>query len=356
MKSKFFLLAFIFVLTAATSYSQIPEVMVGDTAKIVTFVEPYYQGSGPCSADYFSIARHFNLNFSYITHMGSRPMSDSNGYFSEPDTAIVFFLPDSTGIQTDSAIFWSLWKCGAPGHNLWFFSDSIRSKFIAKGIDSVVVIKIKDSSITLPIDTQARKYKSKTEPFYFYSNIADSVLFDNWQLIVDPTAKINFAIDSGSAPIAEYYSKPFTRKKQLNFTFTSGLLASDTAHSFPVTMKTRVRYKGIDSIYSNNFTIILPSAPKSGVPIEKVEDISFTINPNPFSKSTTLTVTTPQRDPITIEIYDILGRRKVIIAHNEIVGNVHTFHFETSGLQEGTYYARLVCNGQIITKKIFIEK
>jgi hypothetical protein len=312
MKSKLLLLAFILAFTAVTSYSQIPEVMVGDTGVIgfyyQTPIHPWEQG---CGSQDFYLHKHSSLDFFYTITQGKKTKPDSISWGHDPNVAEIFFTPKVSGLKSDSVSFLSFWICGAAGHNYAPFQDSVFNIFSARGIDSITIIKIKDSLITFPIDTQARKYKSKAEPFYFYSNIADSVLFDSWQLVVDPTAKINFTIDSGSAPISEYYSKPFTRKKQLNFTFTSGLLASDTAHSFPVTMKTRVRYKGVDSIYSNNFTIFFPPAPRSGVDNKSVQDISFTINPNPFSKSTTFTVATSQRNPITLEIYDILAGEKL---------------------------------------------
>ncbi len=162
-------------------------------------------------------------------------------------------------------------------------------------------------------------------------------------------------VDSNTSALTEYLSKPFTRKKQLNFTFTSALAATDTAQSFPATMKTRVRYKGIDSIYSNNFTIFLPAAPTSGVRSQANGDISFTINPNPLSKQATFVVTTSTSEPATLEIYDILGNRKFVIAGGELIEGSRAFHFDAGGFPSGSYCARLVCEGKVVSKLLIIN-
>lgn len=340
--------AFLLLLCISTkSYCQIPEVMVGDTSKIGIFFifGGQYQA---CTSIEFSLTRNLNTNFSYNT------LHPSMWQLGHSDTDEVLFAPKTIGVQNDSAIFWSFWRCSPAGH-LFYYADSIRYQFTAKGIDSVVVIKPKDPTIIFPIDTQASKYKSKLDPFYFYSNIADSVLFDSWQLVVDPSAKIIFTVDSNSNVLSEYRSKPFTRKKQLNFTFTTALPPTDTAHSFPATMKTRVRYKGVDSIYSNNFSILLPAAPKNDVRNNSRTDLSLTINPNPFSKLTTFIVTTSNSEPVTLEIYDLLGNRKAVITNGEYVSGIRDFHFDATSFTAGSYFARLVSPGQVITRKIIVE-
>ena len=342
------LLFFIALLFAGSAYCQIPEVMVGDTSNITIFYQPPSKNDhGDCEFSTFDLATHSNNNFQY-------KISYPQYYRKDPYYAAVLFIPNSVGNQVDSTSFWSHGACGRP-NNFWGFEELISKTFTAKGIDSIVVIKIKNTSIILPIDTQASKYESKIDPFYFYSNIADSVLFDSWQLVIDPSAKISFTVDSNSNTLTEYTSKPFTRKKQLNFTFSTTLPATDTAQSFPATMKTRVRYKGVDSIYKNNFTIILPAAPKSEVKNVASNDLSFTINPNPISKQTTFIVATANTEPVTLELFDLLGNRKAIIANGEHINGVRNFHFDSSGFATGSYFVRLVCRGQVITRKIIIE-
>jgi hypothetical protein len=330
------------VFTSAASYSQVTEVMVGDTEMIATLIQ---STMGSCQYERFEFGSHTNLNFSYI-------MDHQPEIRETPHSATVFFSPHLKGEQIDSVVFFDGWECGPPGHPT---TDSVHFVVTAIGLDSVVFIRIRDTNIILPIDTQAGTYKSKIEPFFFYSNIADSVLFGSWQLVIDPSAKISFTVDSSSNPILEYRSKPFTRKKQLNFTFTSALPATDTARSFPATMKTRVTYKGVDSTYSNNFTILLPAAPKSEVKSE-VQNISFTVNPNPFLRYTTFTVTTPNSAQVTLEIFDMLGSRKAVITSNEIMRGSREFSFDASGLATGSYFARLVCGAQVLTRKLIIEK
>jgi len=83
---------------------------------------------------------------------------------------------------------------------------------------------------------------------------------------------------------------------------------------------------------------------------------NFTANPNPFSKLTTFVVTTKNSKPITLEIFNILGSRKAIIANKEIISGSRSFSFDASDLPAGSYFVRLICEAQIKTMMIIVEK
>src|SRR5260221_6286731 len=89
MKSKLLPILATMVFTAVASYSQIPEVMVGDTAVIATLIQyPSNSNEQYCaSPPYgFSLMHHSNANFSYFFIQGqSEPLS----YGTYPDIARV---------------------------------------------------------------------------------------------------------------------------------------------------------------------------------------------------------------------------------------------------------------------------
>lgn len=347
--TRFILLPVLLLLCFSTrSYCQIPEVMVGDTEVVAIFNQPAGGMYQACEDWEFSLSRHINNRFSYHT------INLNHRYqLGQGDTLNALFSPTTLGLQSDSAFFHSFWHCEPPGH-LFEYSEFFHFEFNAKGIDSVVAIKIKDPTVIFPIDTQTRRYEPKTELFYFYNNIADSALFDSWQLVIDPSAKISFTVDSNSSALTEYRSMPFTRKKQLNFTFSTSLPA-DSARTYPAIMRTRVRHNGLDSNYSNNFTVVLPAAPKSEVYRNIAEDIIFKINPNPASGQTMLRLTSSSLEPVTIEIYDILGKRASIVAENLYCQGIREFPFNTQTLPKGEYFVRLTFGKRIITRKVIIK-
>ena len=139
-------------------------------------------------------------------------------------------------------------------------------------------------------------------------------------------------------------SKPFTRKKQLNFTFGTDLPVSDTAKTFSGVMKTHVRSKGIDSIYSNNLTFILPKLAPSKVEKQSITDLTLNIFPNPSSGDIIINASNGR-----LQILDELGR---------IIRSFPSWGGETSyslKLLSGIYFARVEASGKIVTKKIIIE-
>ena len=345
------------LLFAEKAYCQITEVIVGDTAVIENFVQPRVRLEEEfCGSSSFYLINQLNTDFKYDIRFGQKSVPNIVQFGHDPDTAQISFLCNSVGIHYDSASFSSLWSCGSTGHNFWQFYDVVPHISKVIGIDSVVAIKFNNPQIILPIDTISGLFHAKSIPVYFYSNIADSVLFDSWEVLADPAAKINFKVDTNVAAISEYRSKPFTRKKQLNFIFTSNLAPTDTVSSFPISLKTRVRYMGVDSMYSNNFTVVLLSLSKTHVRTEVSNDFSFTIIPNPFSEQTTFTVTTASSKAVTLEIYDLLGNRKQIITNEDLVEGTRAYHSDVSHLVAGAYFARISCGSQITTKKLIVKK
>jgi hypothetical protein len=330
------------------SYCQIPEVIVGDTDAVGFAVSPFPPNFcsslwGPPS---FEMVNNINENFSY-TILPSKPDDYQR-------TATVLFSPKKIGVEIDSASFITVWGCGYP-RNLYVTADSSVYFFIVQGIDSVVTIKTKDKTIIVPIDTINRKYKGEAIPFYFYSNIADSVLFDDWKVDVDAASGITFSIDSGGGTIFEYSSQPFTRKKQLNFTFSTDLIPTDSAKTFQAIMKTRVRHGIVDSIYSTPLVFIFPPAPKSDVKRGTENDIEFSIYPNPSSGIVTLRLSDVLAGPITIEIFDLLGNKKAVVAENVYVAGEKYLVFDTRILPNGEYFVRASNERKVLTRKLLVE-
>ena len=80
--------------------------------------------------------------------------------------------------------------------------------------------------------------------------------------------------------------------------------------------------------------------------------------PNPFNPSTTIKYRLPENEQVTIDIYDLLGR-KVSTLIDEIVGaGFHSINFDSSALDlpSGFYIYRLESETGLISKKMMLIK
>ncbi|MCP4582621.1 MAG: T9SS type A sorting domain-containing protein [candidate division Zixibacteria bacterium] len=78
--------------------------------------------------------------------------------------------------------------------------------------------------------------------------------------------------------------------------------------------------------------------------------------PNPFNGSTTISYDLPQAADVTIEIYDILGRRvETLISRNQPVGS-HSLIWNAEDLTSGIYFYKLQAGNNINTKKMLLAK
>lgn len=82
----------------------------------------------------------------------------------------------------------------------------------------------------------------------------------------------------------------------------------------------------------------------------QTEDAAFEANPefelqaafpNPFSGQTRISLSVPESGPVTLRVYDALGRRVTTLVDTVLEAGSHAFTFEAPGLPAGVYYARL---------------
>ncbi|WP_162056303.1 T9SS type A sorting domain-containing protein, partial [Pontibacter pamirensis] len=82
---------------------------------------------------------------------------------------------------------------------------------------------------------------------------------------------------------------------------------------------------------------------------------SFTY-PNPFSESTTISYAVEQDGFVTVEVFDILGKKvNTIVSESKAAGS-HTVQFNGSNLPSGTYLYRINTGGKTYTNRMMITK
>ncbi|WP_051141307.1 alpha-amylase family glycosyl hydrolase [Salisaeta longa] len=82
--------------------------------------------------------------------------------------------------------------------------------------------------------------------------------------------------------------------------------------------------------------------------------------PNPFHDQTTITYTLPTAGPVTVEVFDILGRRVHVLARGKQSAGLHRVQWnvnESRGpIASGLYIVRLTANGTTRTRKVTLVR
>jgi aminopeptidase N len=78
--------------------------------------------------------------------------------------------------------------------------------------------------------------------------------------------------------------------------------------------------------------------------------------PNPFNPSTTIKFTLPEKEFVTLKIYDVMGNEVVVLLNEEKSEGSHSIDFNAGKLASGTYYYKLQSGNNIETHKMILLK
>ena len=77
--------------------------------------------------------------------------------------------------------------------------------------------------------------------------------------------------------------------------------------------------------------------------------------PNPFNPSTTIQYSIPSSVLVTLEIFDILGRKIITLINNRRQSSgSHQLQWDANEFPSGIYFYRLKCNTTVTTKKMLL--
>jgi hypothetical protein len=74
--------------------------------------------------------------------------------------------------------------------------------------------------------------------------------------------------------------------------------------------------------------------------------------PNPFNPSTTIRYFLPAKGLVTLEVFDMLGRRISTLVNQKQFSGPHQVQWNAQSISSGIYFYRLTCNTTISTKKM----
>jgi hypothetical protein len=78
--------------------------------------------------------------------------------------------------------------------------------------------------------------------------------------------------------------------------------------------------------------------------------------PNPFNLSTTIRYGLPQKSPVTLAIYNILGQQVAVLVNGEQEAGYYDVKFDGTNSASGLYFYRLIAGDFVQTRKLLLVK
>jgi len=76
--------------------------------------------------------------------------------------------------------------------------------------------------------------------------------------------------------------------------------------------------------------------------------------PNPFNPTTSIEFALPEKSNISLEIFDVLGRKIASIAKGVYPAGSHRVDWDASGSPSGIYFYRISADSRMETKKMLL--
>ncbi|MBR9916972.1 T9SS type A sorting domain-containing protein [bacterium] len=113
---------------------------------------------------------------------------------------------------------------------------------------------------------------------------------------------------------------------------------------------------------ANESRFILQISAGEAVSYEEEAQLPVTVElsqnyPNPFNPTTTIGYGVPENGEVTLEVFDIIGRKVATLIRGEHkTAGRYTINFDASNLASGMYIYRLKAGSSVITKKLTLIK
>jgi hypothetical protein len=78
--------------------------------------------------------------------------------------------------------------------------------------------------------------------------------------------------------------------------------------------------------------------------------------PNPFNPSTIIRFDVPEKQLVSLKVYNVLGEEVATLVNGEISAGQHSAMFDASKIASGVYFYRLIVGHVYASKKMIINK
>ena len=84
-----------------------------------------------------------------------------------------------------------------------------------------------------------------------------------------------------------------------------------------------------------------------------LEDL-LTVAPNPTNGEININVNLPENEEINVAVYNTMGQQVVLVENGKVSNSSYTVNLNNQA--NGIYYVKMSINGNIITKKVVLNK
>jgi lysophospholipase L1-like esterase len=116
----------------------------------------------------------------------------------------------------------------------------------------------------------------------------------------------------------------------------------------------------LDGIKTTSDTLVIDTTPlairDTGSPLIPFDVVLHQAYPNPFNPSTILSFTLPARMPVSLKIYDLLGKEVAALLSGSLPAGLHTVPWNAVNMPSGIYFCRLQAGDKDQTGKIVLMK
>ena len=171
------------------------------------------------------------------------------------------------------------------------------------------------------------------------------------QVTLHPTPGRSGRLDLYDAPPDPYETGP----SALGRDFAAGQRgASVAAVLAPGRHYVRVRHDGVGpGDWRRPYRLTVTAAPPALAAATEAGAVLLAPNaPNPFRAQTTIPYRLPSAGPVTLAVYDALGRRVAVLVDGVQEAGAHRATFDGDGLPAGLYLVRLDAAGQTATRRV----
>ncbi|MDB9883236.1 T9SS type A sorting domain-containing protein, partial [Bacteroidia bacterium] len=109
---------------------------------------------------------------------------------------------------------------------------------------------------------------------------------------------------------------------------------------------------------SDEFTLIIDVRYNYSTQTNSVTDLSLedmlAVSPNPTSGKLNINVNLPENEEINIAVFNTVGQQVVLVENGTVSNSSYTVNLDNQA--NGMYYVKMTVNGNIITKKVMLNK
>ena len=78
--------------------------------------------------------------------------------------------------------------------------------------------------------------------------------------------------------------------------------------------------------------------------------------PNPFNPSTTVSLTVPSADYVSVKVYNLMGQVVGVLADGMMEANVYSFTWDASNMSSGVYLVKAESSSSVDIQKVMLVK